>query len=133
MSFMLDHPQPGGYYYKTTPTHTGEVQSLCALSWMIPATELVLLLPWAGLTVGRYSHQQASTHVSMWGVTLRGVEAPSLRMEGGVLTTKPIHYHNLPRKSTIDSEGKSGKCSCKAEFGKNPNQILKILINQIMG
>ena len=39
MSFMLDYPQPVGYYCKPTPTHTGEVQSVCASSWMIPATE----------------------------------------------------------------------------------------------
>ena len=30
------NPQPIGYYYKPTPTHTGEVQSVCASSWMIP-------------------------------------------------------------------------------------------------
>ena len=83
MGFMLDYPQPVGYYCKPTPTHTGEVQSVCASSWMIPATELVLLLPKAGLTVGHNSHQHASAHVSIWGVTLRGVEPPTFRMEGG--------------------------------------------------
>ena len=81
MSFMHRSSTTWLLLQADTYPHWGSAISVCIV--MDDSQLQKVLLPRAGLTVRRDSHQQASTHVSIWGVTLRGFEPQTFGTEGG--------------------------------------------------